>query len=111
MKKYICIGVTVVFTLLLIAMSSPFKMFIDIPTAIAVLGIGGIGAYLVPEKGANNFIHAGWLVFGIGLVAGMYHLNPTDGIEQMGANLSVSSIAMVYAYLAGILFDFSKAKS
>lgn len=111
MKKYIGIGITVVLFVLLVFMSGPLKVFIDIPTAIAVLGFGGIGAYLMPEKGGKNFIHAAWLTFGIGLVAGMYHLDANGGIDQLSGYLSVASIAIVYGYLAGIIFDLAKVKN
>lgn len=105
MKKAIGIGVFVVALGISMLLSAKVFAFIDFPTAILVVVMGGINWYLSPSKKGKAFIEAGWLVFAVGLIAGMFSVLSTNSIAALAGVLMVSSISLLYGYCIGILVD------
>lgn len=85
--------------------TGPARMFIDFPSLVLVGGIGGFSWWSSTEKSGRAFINAGWLVFAIGLVAGMAQVSDQGDPGAMMAAISVSAIAIIYGYLLGFMFD------
>lgn len=105
MKKYAGAGIVGMIVLATMLLGAELKYFIDLPSFILVLILGGLSLYLLPEKKGRAFIEAGWLIFAIGIVAGSFSLNESSAISAYAANIAVSSIGLVYGYLFGIITD------
>lgn len=111
MKKIAgAIGVLVL-TIAGMLFSAPIKFFVDLPTLIFVGIIGAIIVFVAPYKKGKAFIDAAWLVFAIGLVAGMISLTSDATVASACMNIAVSAIALIYGYLVGTLYDLVTEKS
>ena len=105
MKKAIGIGLFVVAVCASLIISARVAAFIDFPTAILIVIIGGTNWYLSPSKKGKAFIEAGWLIFAVGLIAGMFSVMDANTVSALAGVMMVASISLLYGYVAGILVD------
>lgn len=105
MKKYAGAGVIGMMVLATIFLGAEVKFFIDILSLVMVVLLGSLSLYLVPEKKGKAFMEAGWLVFTIGIIAGLFSLDETSPMVACAANVAVSTISLMYGYLFGIIAD------
>lgn len=105
MKKIAGTGIVCVITLATMLLGAELKYFIDIPSVVMVALLGTLSLYLVPEKKGKAYMEVGWLIFTIGIIAGLFSLNESSPMVAYAANVAVSTISLMYGYLFGIIAD------
>lgn len=106
MVKKVAVGVGMV-TVIFLGMffTGRITLFVDFPSLVFVGLLGGLSLLLRPDKGGRNFIESGWVIFAIGIIAGMSQQVMDQTPLSFAANLAIATIALLYGYAIGLLVD------